>query len=80
MGVLNSEIYFFRFCKHILIKYTANSNRYSKVSNRRGVWNSGGGWKKYKKLIVRGGGGVEKTENFNNREGLAFKLLFSFLL
>ena len=42
---------------------------YSKVSNRRGVWNSRGGWKKYQKLIVGGGGGGEKTENFNNRGG-----------
>ena len=73
MGVLNSEIYFFRFCKHILIKYTANSNRYSKVSNRRGVWNSRGGWKKYKKLIVPGGGG---NENFNSREGWLLNFFF----
>ena len=61
---------------------------YSKVSNRQGVWNSRSGWKKYQKLIVGGigiVGGLEKTANFNSREGggarggLAFKLLFSFL-
>ena len=39
---------------------------YSKVSNRQGVWNSRSGWKKYQKLI---GGGLEKTANFNSREG-----------
>ena len=50
---------------------------YSNVSNRRGVWNSRGGWKKYPKLIVRGraGGwnsrGLEKTENFNS-QGVGF--------
>ena len=60
MGVLNSEIYFFRFCKHIFIKYTANSNRYSKVSNRR-VCGIAGVVGKNKKLIVRGGGGGGKN-------------------
>ena len=48
--------------------------RYPKVSNRRRVWNSRGGWKKYQKIIVRG---LEKTESFNSqRGGVAFKLLF----
>ena len=45
---------------------------YSKVSNRQGVWNSRSGWKKYQKLIVGGigiVGGLEKTANFNSREG-----------
>ena len=42
---------------------------YSKVSNRQGVWNSAGGWKKYQKLIARGLG---KTENFNSREADCF--------
>ena len=62
-------------------------NSYSKVSNRRGVWNSGGGWKKYPKLIVGGGGGgwnsrgvgrLEKTENFNSRRGLLNCFFLSF--
>ena len=56
---------------------------YSGVSNRRGVWNSRGRWKKYQKPIVEEVGivrGLEKTEKFNTRGGgLAFKLLFSFL-
>ena len=30
---------------------------YSKVSNRCGLWNSRGGWKKYQRLIVGEGGG-----------------------
>ena len=30
---------------------------YSKISNRCGLWNSRGGWKKYQRLIVGEGGG-----------------------
>ena len=33
---------------------------YSQVSNRRGVWNSRGGWKKYRKLTVSGVGKIWK--------------------
>ena len=50
-------------------------NTYSKVSNSQGVWNSRGGWKKYQKLIVEGGGavgivgGLRKTENLNRQGG-----------
>ena len=48
---------------------------YSGVSNRRGMWNSRGRWKKYQKLIVEEVGivrGLEKTENFNTRGGIGF--------
>ena len=38
-----------------------------------GVWNSRGGWKKYQKLIVNGGGGVlAKTKNFDSRGRIGF--------
>ena len=49
---------------------------YSNVSNRRGVWNSRGGWKKYPKLIVRGRVGGWKKLKISIAGGLAFKLLF----
>ena len=46
---------------------TSSGIYYSQVSNRRGVWNSRGGWKKCQKLIVRGvgiaGGGWKNLEN-----------------
>ena len=51
---------------------------YSKVSNRRGLWNSRGGWKKSQKLIVSGEGGWKKLKIIIPG-ALAFKLLFSFL-
>ena len=44
------------------------------------MWNSRGAWKKYQKLIigvVRIVGGLEKTENFNNR-GVGFQTVFFF--
>ena len=47
---------------------------HSKVSNRRGAWNSRDGWKKYQKLIVGGleylgGGGGGGGKKFKNRGG-----------
>ena len=54
---------------------------YCQVSNRQGVWNGGGGWKKYQKLIVWGVGivGGWKKLKILIAEGLAFKFLFSYL-
>ena len=61
------------------------SKTYSQVSNRRGVWNSRSGWKKYQQKIVGmvgivlgEGRGLEKTENFDSRVGRV-KLNFFFL-
>ena len=62
-----------RFCVHAtqLCNGSQFIYHYSKVSNRRGLWNSRGGWEKYQKAIVgeggggSGGGGLEKTENYN---------------
>ena len=43
-----------------LANLKSNVDKLLKGSNRRGVWNSRGGWKIYQNLIVRGGGGVGK--------------------
>ena len=40
-----------------------NKSHPHKVSNRRAVWDSRSGWKKYKKLIVQGEGGWNSRED-----------------
>ena len=56
--------------------------KYCKVSNRRGKWNSRGGWKKYQKLIVQVvaivEGWSEENENFNSRKGVSNCFFLSF--
>ena len=44
-----------------LANLKSNVDKLLKGSNRRGVWNSRGGWKIYQNLIVRGGGGGWKN-------------------
>ena len=59
--------------------------RYPKVSNRRGVQNSRGGWKKYQKQQSGGGGGgggnsrgLEKIQNFKSQRWLLKCFFLSF--
>ena len=68
-----------------LANLKSNVDKLLKGSNRRGVWNSRGGWKIYQNLIVRGGGGLERygrlerTENFNSKGDGGQLLNFFFL-